>query len=612
MQKALFSAASALALAGSLACADAGERDAASLGLAPPQLDVERDGFPAGAIAPSSDDRVLFDTRGTLQSRRDVREALALFDDGHAGHWLFSTNFDGSGTNALVLPWRGAGGRCRSEWKLLVQTLPKPRPRRLFLQWKSRLGRTVMGGGVGEVGGFDISPNDCGEGGGDRVRFLRDVRGEGAKNSFGLVWTGSTDATSQHFAGEAFDPDERIAQNRGSDFHPSRHANQTITTTIYVQAASGPDEDDGVLALWQDGELRLLRRDVRLGSEAFDRFQFPELMRHTAREMTEYWWDVVAWEPAEALSPDAPDAPDDGGSAPVPPSGGGAPVPPATPGGGAPVPPATPGGGAPTPAPAPTPTPAPQPAPSPGSYVAALSDDFSGYGSTSALRANMGAKRLYTWTISPELAQLDREVTYRGHPTLRYVQPAGTSRSPQLTVQLPTAMSSVWLRIKVRFMPGWTTAGVTGSAARAYKIAGGGWKSMEGRLSLEYTDTDRYTYSLTVKDPKSGKLKAYKELAGGRVGGEWRDGGWYDLILHYERSGPASARARFWIARDGERPVLRSEVATTIDGPAQLIDRVLLGMNFNQQRGPAQSQYLNYGAWEVVDGSQYPNPFRLQ
>jgi len=37
----------------------------------------------------------------------------------------------------------------------------------------------------------------------------------------------------------------------------------------------------------------------------------------------------------------------------------------------------------------------------------------------------------------------------------------------------------------------------------------------------------------------------------------------------------------------------------------------MLGLNFNSPRAVGQNQALWYGQWEVVDGSQYSNPFNL-
>jgi hypothetical protein len=41
------------------------------------------------------------------------------------------------------------------------------------------------------------------------------------------------------------------------------------------------------------------------------------------------------------------------------------------------------------------------------------------------------------------------------------------------------------------------------------------------------------------------------------------------------------------------------------------VNRIMLGMNFNQVRAANQTQALWSGQWEVVDGSQHAHPFGL-
>jgi hypothetical protein len=275
-------------------------------------------------------------------------------------------------------------------------------------------------------------------------------------------------------------------------------------------------------------------------------------------------------------------------------------------------PPAEPPPAEPPPTEPPPAEPPPAEPPPSEAYTPLIYDDFTRYASTTALLANIGEGKLYSFAHSPELAQLDREVTYRGHPTVRYVEPGGTDREFQPTVELPTKVGTLWLRMKIRFMPGWTTAGVTADAAQAYKIAGGGWSGKDGRFSLELTDTDRYTLTMYVKDPSSGTMMLYNEVNAGHVAGEWSDGAWYDFILYYEQTSATTARTRFWLARDGETPVIRAEAKGEVVGSlAPLVDRVMIGMNFNQQRSAGQNQYHNIGYWEVVDGTKYRNPYKI-
>src|SRR5688572_23190013 len=117
-----------------------------------------RGGFLLGA-----EDRVLFDARARLQQAATLREALALWglsQDTQSG-WGFTTDLDGAGTHALRVDWTAQATGCTSVSPVLGKTLASPKPKRLYAQWRQRLGRTVTGGGLGEVGRFTVNRADC-------------------------------------------------------------------------------------------------------------------------------------------------------------------------------------------------------------------------------------------------------------------------------------------------------------------------------------------------------------------------------------------------------------------------------------------------------------------
>lgn len=259
--------------------------------------------------------------------------------------------------------------------------------------------------------------------------------------------------------------------------------------------------------------------------------------------------------------------------------------------------------------------PPPQESPTPNNTGSGLSglafkSDTYGYASTAAFLANVGSGYTYSYVRNPQLAEIDKTVTYNGHPTLKYNQPGGTDATPEVSVQFPASspsLSSFWYRAKIRFQPGWTTTGTLTSSANAYKIFGWGWATSDGRGTLELTNTNEYQLSSDVRTPSS----SFGWASAGYTSTEWTDGAWYDLIIHFETNSSSTTRTRMWLARDGETPKLRATMNATVNGTPPKVDRISLGMNFNQVRAASQTQALWYGQWEVIDGTRYANPFGL-
>jgi hypothetical protein len=260
---------------------------------------------------------------------------------------------------------------------------------------------------------------------------------------------------------------------------------------------------------------------------------------------------------------------------------------------------------------------------SPLSGLALVSDDYSKYGSTQDLLANISSNiggtgspstALYTDGVNPQLAELDKTVTYNGHATVKYNQPGGVANSPELWVGLRQTLSHLWLRAKVRFSPGFTTTGTLANSANAYKLLGWGWNAYDGSGRLEISNTNQYQLYWNVQDKNTGTLIGGGVYGiGGNITTEWSDGGWYDYIIEVDFSQAITGIARLWMAKDGETPVLRTVSSSTMQGGAALpgLTEVMLGMNFNQVRTAGQTQALWFGEWEVVDGSQYANPYNV-
>ncbi len=253
----------------------------------------------------------------------------------------------------------------------------------------------------------------------------------------------------------------------------------------------------------------------------------------------------------------------------------------------------------------------------PANSALVAQDVFSRYANTAALQAVLNARNFYASdNINPTLASIDTGTKYNGGNSMMYTFPGGQSSSAQLVVPV-RPLSNMWLRVKVRWSPGFTTTGTIVQSANAYKFLSWAWQGLNGRGEITITNTNEYQNLIDVFPPEYGQAGSRASIAdyngAGRIATEWSDGGWYDYIVHYEILTPTTSRQRFWVARDGQTPVLRatSNVTSYSDVPLPPINRVQLGRNFNQMRLPGQTMYLWYGQWEIFDGTVNNRPFGM-
>ena len=257
------------------------------------------------------------------------------------------------------------------------------------------------------------------------------------------------------------------------------------------------------------------------------------------------------------------------------------------------------------------------------SGVGLFADDFTQYHNTADLMANTSSliggtgnyqTVLYNDGANANLVSLDTVVRYNGHATMRYDQPGGVATTPTLhhAFYSVAPLTKMWLRAKIRFSPGYTTTGTLTNSANAYKMLGWGWSGFNGRGSLEISNTNEYEFYWYVFNSTGQTIAGGNVSSAGTISTEWTDGGWYDYILEYEITSDTTAIARAWFQKDGAAPTLRA--VTTGAGPVGTIpavNAVFLGLNFNQVRATTQNQSIWYGQWEVVDGTQHPNPFSI-
>lgn len=294
-----------------VAAIDDGESPPPPASEPPPSSPPPADPSP-GEIGPQPGDRILVDLRAPLQQANSLEEALArsgarFYEVGGSEGPAFTQNFDGQGTRAIRFDWRQSTGE-RSN--LIVAHLPTPRPKRLFVRAKIWLGRTVTGGGIGEIGSFRVTQNEKLGYGMKRFRFLRKLPdSDGAHRSFDLIWPGGNPAYQILTEGGGNFPEiegennslrpDAMHENRGTPFRPESHIGQVIDVIFYMQAASGRDVPDGVVRQWVNGVLRFEHAGTLFDEYEFDRVQWPMIINAPVQDQSEYWWDMVFWSPQQ-------------------------------------------------------------------------------------------------------------------------------------------------------------------------------------------------------------------------------------------------------------------------------------------------------------------------
>ncbi|HET9986315.1 MAG TPA: hypothetical protein VFQ38_22245 [Longimicrobiales bacterium] len=257
-----------------------------------------------------------------------------------------------------------------------------------------------------------------------------------------------------------------------------------------------------------------------------------------------------------------------------------------------------------------------------GPYVKVIGDDWQGYGRD----ADLKAKKLFGWPDAEDVRNyyaLVSDPTFGKGVRITFPQNTGTSgASPRLEKYFRAPLNEMWFRWTMKFTPGWTTVGPEPEgAANSYKIAFWFWEGYWGRGELQYSNSTQYITETTAQDPKTGENLSYieKPLADspgdfGEETTEWSDGEWWEFVIHYEKTGPTTARQYYWRRRltSGGRVVDNPWTwygYTWSGSTTPQVSGIALGANKNKNN--PTTMYLTWGPWEVVDGSKYPNPWNM-
>lgn len=262
-----------------------------------------------------------------------------------------------------------------------------------------------------------------------------------------------------------------------------------------------------------------------------------------------------------------------------------------------------------------------------GDYVVAYGDDWQSYADNEALFAR---RQWWNFTRTPEKQEWKRHISLVPDRTFKQVvrmtqpkqdpetAPRG-GRTFFLTQKFSEPMGNVWVRFRVRFSPSWTAEGSSpGQANPAYKLFFLLFHKADGRTGIEFAHRTQYIYT----NLQGGFRRQHEESFGthrwgGQVTGEFTNGEWYEYVVHREVTGPTSYVNRFYrrqLTQDGTIVDLPWNFwgIRTVGEPGQVARparAIQLGANKNKSND--KTQYICWGPWEVVDGSECPNPYNL-
>ena len=249
---------------------------------------------------PGPGDRILFDTRASLQSATSLQQAIAGID--YTSGIQFSRNFNGRGTNAFRVEWRGWGGTCSEQTRQIGHVFAGEKqgfsPRRIYMQWKMRMGRhpADTNTSFGAVNDFAITNPNCGTGGNAGRKMTIMGRGNPATGADAgndgrtdVIWGGPSPS---RFSVRL--DTEGVAKY--ANWFPEDHIAEDLTITVYYQAATAPGRSDGRIMAWVNG-TKIMDTTAAMDVQGFRGFSLPSVFNSPRKDQVEYIWDIVIWTP---------------------------------------------------------------------------------------------------------------------------------------------------------------------------------------------------------------------------------------------------------------------------------------------------------------------------
>ena len=252
-------------------------------------------------------------------------------------------------------------------------------------------------------------------------------------------------------------------------------------------------------------------------------------------------------------------------------------------------------------------------------YTPIVGDDWKSYANKAALKA----ADQFWWFRSGDVwneVDLAQDPTFGQVARIRFLQSTEADWAPKLSASF-SPRDKIWYRWRMKYSPGWTTVGTMPAGYNnAYKVAFWLWDGYEGRGQVEVANTSEYVLGWRVSQSGGGAAMQYtqRELPGsqswGHVSTEFTDNQWWEYVIYYEKTGPTSARNHWWKRRLTNNGAVANNPWTYIGievtgATTPRANGIMLGANKN--RNNTSTAYIYWGPWEVVDGSQYANPFGM-
>lgn len=251
---------------------------------------------------------------GGFASAGNFGEVLGSLGTGNYNDgWGATADVDGRGTRALMGTYNKAGDCNEQQEKKANLQLLRP-ARALYFSYMTRLGRSPSGEGMsggavarGEVNAFRAQSSACENKGGKRLRIVQEEvtlpDGSTLNPIFSHQWRGGDVAT---------DVTGDISGTPGAHLFPAdlysteRMVGKPVRMTVELRASSGLSgsmdpymkfKPDGLIRVWVDGVLAYESTTIRIGSSDFTRINLMSRLNSPSFDMTDYWWDMVAWTP---------------------------------------------------------------------------------------------------------------------------------------------------------------------------------------------------------------------------------------------------------------------------------------------------------------------------
>lgn len=528
---------------------------------------------------PLAGDRVLFDARAgganDLQAATNYAQMAAAFNVDSLCEMInsprFVSDFNGTGTNAMGSQYVGEGTNCvdRNGGKIL-KYFPGNNPKHVFIRYKMHMGRTIQDtAGLGDVGAFSIYNANCGNAGRKVFLLPRDVQDMGGYGRINFLFAGPAAPPPQ------FTMDDPNFLVSASAPDPNTLIGKDVLVVVELKAASTDEAEDGIARMWMyyDGQSHqyLNRADLKLLDLGFNRWEIPSTFRAPLIDQTEYFWDMVVWEPAEDPTPE-PDLLID-----------------------------------------------PADFANDAAWRAVINSSLSTYDNPSQAGTGDGSS-LFSDGRCVDLIDLDNTVLFNGEKTFRLNFPPSTDVTGILRTYSIGATDRVWIRRYIKYKPGFTTIGIGSGGAAGYKV--GPFTNFEsvpgypvttyGRTGPEFTNTNQYVMVGCPQD--NACLSAPPASYGNNETTAWDDEKWYVHITRFEKISSDSFVSQHWIQEYGspEPPQLITDLTSTMieeyDMPG-FYGISLFGENYNRVRTAGQNLDMYFGP--IGLWTTDPDPFNL-